>query len=139
MPHFDLIEGLLGRPIEVDPNVPGFAWSIRNNIKMLLNTRQGELNHLPDYGLPELTEFPVSSFEDDTKDFSNLKDEIASVIAKYEPRITDIEIFTGKTDFYHYRAEFIITARITKAYQTHVSQFLTRLSYNGNFSVEFQK
>lgn len=48
MPNTSLWDTLLGMPRDM-------VASIKTHIQFLLNSRQGSLQHLPDYGLPDLT------------------------------------------------------------------------------------
>lgn len=62
--------------------------SIQMHLHYLLNTRQGTLQHLPDYGLPDITEIyqrlPYST--------AYLLKTIAEVIEKYEPRLKQVVV-----------------------------------------------
>ncbi len=62
--------------------------SVQDNIKRILNTRAGSLKHLPDYGLPDLTNIyqalPASAHK--------LKQQMEITLLAYEPRIRSIDI-----------------------------------------------
>ncbi|KVC19963.1 type VI secretion protein [Burkholderia diffusa] len=62
--------------------------SVQQNVRRILNTRAGALKHLPDYGLPDLTNIykalPASSHL--------LKQQMEATLLKYEPRIRSIDI-----------------------------------------------
>lgn len=62
--------------------------SVMDNIRVILNSRQGALKHLPDYGLPDLSmvyrHLPASAHM--------LRQHIAMVLLKYEPRLRAIDI-----------------------------------------------
>ncbi|MGH8779848.1 type VI secretion system baseplate subunit TssE [Paraburkholderia sp.] len=62
--------------------------SIQQNIARVLNTRAGSLKHLPDYGLPDLTNvyqaLPASAHL--------LKKQMEFTLLRYEPRIRAIDI-----------------------------------------------
>jgi type VI secretion system protein len=45
-----------GTPINVVPPEYRRAKSIADHLWRMFNTRQGSLSHLPDYGLPDITE-----------------------------------------------------------------------------------
>ncbi|CAN5255323.1 type VI secretion system baseplate subunit TssE [soil metagenome] len=57
--------------------------SIQNHLVNLLNTRQGMLQHLPDYGLPDIT----AIYQGMPYSISYLLKTITAVIEKYEPRL----------------------------------------------------
>ncbi|AIY41468.1 Uncharacterized protein LT85_2310 [Collimonas arenae] len=62
--------------------------SVMENLRRILNTRAGSLKHLPDFGLPDLTNvyrnLPASAHQ--------LKKEMEATLLIYEPRIKGIEI-----------------------------------------------
>lgn len=62
--------------------------SVMENLRRILNTRAGSLKHLPDFGLPDLTNvyrnLPASSHQ--------LKKTMEATLLIYEPRITGIDI-----------------------------------------------
>ncbi|BBU30815.1 type VI secretion system protein [Burkholderia sp. THE68] len=64
------------------------ALSVQHNVRRILNTRAGALKHLPDYGLPDLTNIykalPASS--------QALKEQMEVTLLKYEPRIRAIDV-----------------------------------------------
>jgi type VI secretion system protein len=68
--------------------------SIQDHLSRLLNARQGVLAHIPDYGLPDITEL----YGDLPYTVDILKDEIAKCIEKFEPRLCDVEIFALPED-----------------------------------------
>ncbi|WP_321839164.1 type VI secretion system baseplate subunit TssE [Paraburkholderia bannensis] len=62
--------------------------SVQQNVQRILNTRAGALKHLPDYGLPDLTNIymalPASAHQ--------LRDQMQATLLKYEPRIRSIDV-----------------------------------------------
>jgi len=62
--------------------------SVMENVRRILNTRAGALKHLPDYGLPDLTNvykaLPASAHL--------LKQWMETTLLSYEPRIRAIDI-----------------------------------------------
>ncbi|MEX3786333.1 type VI secretion system baseplate subunit TssE [Paraburkholderia sp. BR14374] len=62
--------------------------SVQQNVQRILNTRAGALKHLPDYGLPDMTNIykalPSSAHA--------LKQQMEATLLKYEPRIRAIDI-----------------------------------------------
>ena len=65
-----------------------YIMSVLDNLQRVLNTRAGSVAHLPDYGLPDMTQIlqgmPGTAHE--------LKTTLATVLLKYEPRIQDIHV-----------------------------------------------
>lgn len=62
--------------------------SIRTHLIRLLNSRCGSLTHLPDYGLPDVTEI----YQGLPYSIDALIDAIKNTIEKYEPRLHNISI-----------------------------------------------
>ncbi|WP_233881439.1 type VI secretion system baseplate subunit TssE [Paraburkholderia flagellata] len=62
--------------------------SVQQNVQRILNTRAGALKHLPDYGVPDLTNIymalPASAHQ--------LRDQMQATLLKYEPRIRSIDV-----------------------------------------------
>lgn len=65
--------------------------SIQENIKRILNTRAGALKHLPDYGLPDLTNI----YQALPASVHMLKKQMETTLLAYEPRIKSIDIEFG--------------------------------------------
>ena len=69
-------------------------FSVMDNIRVILNSRHGALKHLPDYGLPDLSlvyrHLPASAHM--------LRQHIATVLLKYEPRLRAIDIILLEQD-----------------------------------------
>ncbi|MDR2367603.1 MAG: type VI secretion system baseplate subunit TssE [Deltaproteobacteria bacterium] len=66
--------------------------SIRNHLLRFLTTRQGAVQTLPDYGLPDINDLGLSK--------SELLGECCRVIAegieRYEPRLTDVKVAVAR-------------------------------------------
>jgi type VI secretion system protein len=62
--------------------------SVMDNIRVILNSRQGSLKHLPDYGMPDLTmvyrHLPASAHL--------LKKHISQTLLCYEPRLKAVDV-----------------------------------------------
>lgn len=74
---FDILSG--------DYKDPEFN-SIKAHLIRLLNTRAGSLQHLPDYGLPDVTEL----YRDLPSSVPVIVKAIKNAIEKYEPRLHNI-------------------------------------------------
>src|SRR4030043_1544937 len=61
--------------------------SIIENLRMVLSTRQGSVQHLPDFGMPDILQLYFNS----NNSIEPIKKEIKNVIMKYEPRIADVQ------------------------------------------------
>lgn len=95
--------------------------SIIGNLERLFNSRRDALQHLPDYGLPDVTEIyrdmPGSLFE--------LQDTITAVIEKYEPRLKRIRVEHLATDPFGMRLSFVVTGELSNRQKV---QFQTTFS-----------
>lgn len=63
-------------------------YSIMENLRMVLSTRQGSVKHLPDFGMPDILQL----YFDSGNSIDPIKKEIKNVILKYEPRIGDVQV-----------------------------------------------
>ncbi|WP_341312408.1 type VI secretion system baseplate subunit TssE [Paraburkholderia sp. IMGN_8] len=62
--------------------------SVQANIRRILNTRAGALKHVPDYGLPDLTEV----YRNLPASVHDLRNQMESTLLKFEPRLRAVEI-----------------------------------------------
>ena len=62
--------------------------SISSHLTRLLNSRQGSLQHLPDYGLPDITEI----YQGLPYSVNQLTQAIKNTIEKYEPRLRNVYV-----------------------------------------------
>jgi type VI secretion system protein len=92
----DVLHGsyLDGRPVRaVDPHA-GLRRSIQDHLVRLLNSRRGVLPHLPDYGLPDLTDIythvPYS--------VNALAASIKTTVERYEPRLRQVRVVSFPND-----------------------------------------
>ena len=67
--------------------------SVIENLRMVLSTRQGSVQHLPDFGMPDILQL----YFDSDNSIEPIKKELRNVILKYEPRISELQV--QKTDF----------------------------------------
>lgn len=75
-------------------DVQGFAMdedeSIRNNLSRVLGTRQGAVQALPDYGLPDINDLTLSRSELQ----SMLCSAIERLVSNYEPRLRNPQVMS---------------------------------------------
>lgn len=78
------------------------------HIQKLLNVRQGSIDMLSDYGLPDFndlaTRFPYAIIE--------IKNEIKACITKYEPRLVNVHVSHVQDEEEPLSLRFDITARL---------------------------
>lgn len=63
--------------------------SVLKHLKLMLNTRKGSVLLDPNFGIPDLTNFPSESMENMGKKMAT---EIENFIIKYEPRLTKVKV-----------------------------------------------
>jgi type VI secretion system protein len=97
-----------GTPISAVPAEQRRAKSIADHLWRMFNTRQGAIPHLPDYGLPDITEIyrklPASLKE--------LETTILSLANKYEPRLERVRIRPLPTNPSEFRLNFELSATV---------------------------
>jgi type VI secretion system protein len=128
-----LIDTLLGDDvIVVHPDSEAFLLhSIGRHVEHLLNTRQGSLVHMPDLGLPDLTEIyralPESSHD--------LMAEIKQCLEKYEPRLSQIRVYQQENSADDSVVNLLIEARVVGQQQ---AKFITLFANDGHASVDYR-
>lgn len=82
--------------------------SIKDHLYCLLNTRQGSLSHIPEYGLPDIVTL-----------FQNLPDanftfvtEVTKLIENYEPRLSQVQVSQVVEDNVDCVVHLVVSARL---------------------------
>jgi type VI secretion system lysozyme-like protein len=107
--------------------------SIVENLTKLMQTRQGSVQHLPDFGLPDIMQVYMES----GYSFDSLKKHIKDTILKYEPRIEKVRVDEPKFDKDNFRIFFRIAATIKDFPETEI--LLTEFSTTGWTKVVFER
>ncbi|HLG32076.1 MAG TPA: type VI secretion system baseplate subunit TssE [Ignavibacteriaceae bacterium] len=107
--------------------------SIIENLRMVLSTRQGSVQHLPDFGMPDILQL----YFDSGNSIDPIKKEIRNVILKYEPRIGDVQV--QKTDFDQEMMRISIKIVATIKDNPNKEILLTEFSSTGWTKVMFEK
>ena len=86
---YDMLLGQIGgEPLDAYDDRTLEIMSVQQNVRRILNTRAGAVKHLPDYGLPDLTNIykalPASAHL--------LRQQMEATLLKYEPRIRAVEV-----------------------------------------------
>lgn len=107
---YDVLRGRFydGTPVASVSEQAQRQQSVLSNLNRLLNTRQGALEHLPDYGLPDA----ATIYRDAEYPVEELRKDIREAIEKYEPRLRRIHIERQQTDDGQMRLAFLITAQL---------------------------
>lgn len=88
---FEILTGRFqcGKKINKNISSDDIIHSVKDHLTRLLNARKDSLSHMPDYGLPDITQLyqglPYSQ--------SELSDSIQNLILKYETRLNEVSVF----------------------------------------------
>jgi len=107
--------------------------SIIENLRMVLSTRQGSVQHLPDFGMPDILQL----YFDSGNSIDPIKKELRNVILKYEPRIGDVQV--QKTDFDQELMRISLKIVATIKDNPNKEILLTEFSSTGWTKVMFEK
>jgi type VI secretion system protein len=99
--------------------------SIIENLTIILDTRQGSISHLPDFGLPDIMQTYINS----GYTFEPLKKQIRETILKYEPRIGNVRVEDPNFDKNNMRLFLKIVTTVKDFSQTEI--LLTEFSTTG--------
>lgn len=80
--------------------------SIRAHLMRMLTSRQGSVQTLPDYGLPDLNDLTLSRSELELECAKAIED----CIERYEPRLCDVQVSPAKLDDAPFTMAFSISA-----------------------------
>jgi type VI secretion system protein len=126
------LERMLG-PLPGRPASP-VRWvgdPVRTHLALLLNTRQGALQNLPDYGLPDVSSF----YSDYPASLGELRSFLEKLVKKYEPRLLNARVRLIGSDAKEFRASFLITGEIEENEERTRVQYRTTISSSGHAAV----
>ncbi|MBU1754242.1 type VI secretion system baseplate subunit TssE [bacterium] len=106
--------------------------SIQKHLVLLLNTRDGSVSHLSNYGLPDLS-VVYNAYPDSIE---LLRRSIKTTIEKYEPRLRNVRVDLQDADSMVFEATFKISAELQVEGEKGNIQFLSTISNTGKTSVE---
>ena len=107
--------------------------SIVENLKLILQSRQGSVLHLPDFGIPDF----MKTYRDAAQDIKPFCQKIVDTILKYEPRIAKASLSDPNFDEKNMRLNLKIVATIKDLANREV--LLTEFSTTGWSKVVFEK
>lgn len=107
--------------------------SIIENLRMVLSTRQGSVQHLPDFGMPDILQLYFNS----NNSIEPIKREIRNVILKYEPRISEVQVHKSDFDQESMKITLKVVATIRDIANKEI--LLTEFSTTGWTKVMFEK
>lgn len=125
---FGFIEKLSGRSL-LSPDEPlpiNLYESIRDHLIILLNTRRGSIPHLPEYGLPDLSDI-YKGYPDS---LHHLGAEIKYTVERFEPRLYQVRIELESNSDNFFEANYSIVGYLREedgskqgvAFRTMISQ-----------------
>lgn len=123
------LEKMLG-PLPGDRTVRPVRWvgdPVRTHLALLLNTRRGAVQTLPDYGLPDVSSF----FSEYPASLAELRRVVEQLINKYEPRLLDPRVRLIESDTREFRASFLITGEIEVDDERTRVQYRTTIASSG--------
>ena len=106
--------------------------SIVENLKMVLQSRRGSVEHLPDFGVPDIRKV---YFEEGSID--SIPNQIRDTILKYEPRLQDVRVKKKEFDPGNLRISMEIYAKIKDTQGKEL--LLTEFSTTGWLKVVFER
>lgn len=107
--------------------------SIVENLRMILTTRRGSVQHLPDFGVSDILQIYIRS----ENPIESLKQELKQVILKYEPRISQVKMESSEFDQKSLRASLKIIVTVKDSPNTEI--LLTEFSTTGWTKVVLDK
>jgi len=81
---------------------------IRNHLSLLFNARQGSVEHLPDYGMPDMSSY----YSDYPASLTGLRAAVEALIRKYEPRLSNPRVRLIGSDNAEFKVSMVITGEI---------------------------
>jgi len=96
---------------------------IQTHLMQLLNTRQGSVAYLPDYGMPDLNEI----YQQLPESLGFLIENVKKLIERYEPRLNQITVwpYLSNTD------DSVVQLQLQAVYSTFPISFETYFYHNG--------
>lgn len=93
---FDVLQGRFadGTPLPEPRDATAVMRSVRDHLARLLNARSGALQHLPDYGLPDLP----SLYQALPYSVEDLALAVQELISRYEPRLEHVQVRANPHD-----------------------------------------
>ena len=127
-----MVRGVLARLSSADPSRQADeVQSILGNLRILLNTREGDSLAAPDFGILDLSDL-VHNFPDATQ---YVQRSIRDTILKYEPRLRNVRVRSISSDD-PLRLAFEISARLATGNRRGLVRVRTEIGPSGRATVE---
>lgn len=105
-----MLTGFLPDGQEVDINkeitFTDLKASVKGNLSRLFGTRQGTIEHIPDYGLPDIS----AVYRDDSDTVEDFRGKIELAVSTYELRLKNVKVVEDKDNHKNFRLTFIVKA-----------------------------
>jgi type VI secretion system protein len=107
---FDVLSGRFadGRPIDSVAQDERTLMSVVTHLNHLLSTRRGSLPHMPDYGLPSISEI----YRDMPDSVVELQRSIKTTVERFEPRLKRVHVTYKETDRLNMRLVFLLAGEL---------------------------
>jgi len=90
---------------EAPSNLRWVGDPIRDHLTLLLNARKGSVEHLPEYGMPDMASF----YADYPASLSGLRKAVEELIQTYEPRLLNPKVQLVEAETGEFRVSLIIS------------------------------
>ena len=107
---FDVLTGEFAgnQPLDAVAESDYLRMSVLSNLNYLFNCRRGSLEHLPDYGLPDITEI----YRESPDSVVRLRKSLKEAIEKYEPRLRRVRVDPQDANPYEMRLVFLVSGEL---------------------------
>lgn len=105
--------------------------SVLQHLSRLLNTRQGSVSTLPDYGVPDMTNVPGDSVQEIRQNVEHI---LQKVVRKYEPRLAKVRMIMSQSERDSFTLRFRIEAVLADQEDVPVT-FETVVSTDGHVGI----
>lgn len=107
---YDVLRGAFhdGTPVDATTGEARRMQSVMSNLNRLFNTRQGSLDHLPGYGLPDLS----ALYQGADPSVDGLREAVKTIIQRYEPRLRRVHVEHRRMDEQLFRVTLLISAEL---------------------------
>jgi len=103
-----------GTPLEAVGEDQHRLMSVIDNLNRLFNHRQKAIDHLPEYGLPDLTEI----YRDNPETIEFLRGAIRDAVERYEPRLQRVRVVRQPVeDDQEGRLVFLLSGQLVGGYR----------------------
>jgi len=112
-PGAGFLERILA-PLSGEEKPSSLRWvgdPIRDHLTLLLNAHQGAVEHLPDYGMPDMASF----YADYPASLTGLRKAVEKLIQTYEPRLLNPKVQLIEADTGEFRVSLIISGEIEES------------------------